>query len=253
LDNGAEILLYRLEEDEMQIDPEHLPLQSGIHQSPEEGMSILELASSLAHQPFSAHPTGVSGVLIAYLSILNDGLNDHDRQLLKPYARRVLGTAASPARERQRSLLALDWQIRVILPLWLRVVKMANTAETLAALPMLTLDLAEARSQTASVMTVAHHAVQQLTGIDVTDIPTAMRWAQAWTDAGGDGAAAIFMAAEQAVYLTASDAAEEVSWPSAVATVEDAVRACPLDLLAPTVAQMQANAFALLDRLIVGA
>src|SRR5262249_19387351 len=148
-------LLCRLEEKEMQIDPEQIHLQSGIHHSPEEGMSILELASLLAYQPFSAVPTGVSLVLISFLNILNDGLNDHDRQLLKPYARRVLGTAASLAHERQRSLLALDWQIRMVLPLWLRVVNLADTAKILAVLPALTLDLKEVRSQAASVISVA--------------------------------------------------------------------------------------------------
>src|SRR5690242_12456766 len=104
------------------IDSVHL--DSGAHASFEDGVCVMELASYLAHEPWSDHPACASGVISTFLRSWNDALSDEPRQMLKPYALKVIGTAASPGVERGRSLMALDWQIRTFLPAWLRLAKL---------------------------------------------------------------------------------------------------------------------------------
>jgi hypothetical protein len=77
-------------------------LSPGRHESPEDGVCVMELASVLAGEPFSDRPRCVSPSLAAVLRGYNDGLDDDRRQTLKRFAAVAVGTAAARAVERRR-------------------------------------------------------------------------------------------------------------------------------------------------------
>jgi hypothetical protein len=62
----------------------------------------MELASMLAHEPFSDRADSISATIGAFLRTYNDGLDDVRRQDLYPVAAAVVGTAARRAVERER-------------------------------------------------------------------------------------------------------------------------------------------------------
>jgi hypothetical protein len=62
----------------------------------------MELASMLAHEPFSDRARSISPTIGALLRTYNDGLDDVRRQDLYPVAAAIVGTAARRAVERER-------------------------------------------------------------------------------------------------------------------------------------------------------
>ena len=72
------------------------------HDSPDDGVCVMELASMLAGEPFTDRPESVSPSLAALLRGLNDGLDDEQRQTLKPFAATSVGTVAHRRVERER-------------------------------------------------------------------------------------------------------------------------------------------------------
>jgi hypothetical protein len=80
-------------------------LSAGHHQTPAEGVNVMELASVLAGQAFNDHPGSVDPVLAAFLRHLNDRLDDTDRQRLRPYAAAVVGTRCDLRTTRARAMM----------------------------------------------------------------------------------------------------------------------------------------------------
>ena len=68
------------------------------------------------------HPECVSAKIAAYCIRLNDsGLFADHRDMLKPYAAKIVGTAGpSGARELKRAYVFADYAVRVFAPIWLR-------------------------------------------------------------------------------------------------------------------------------------
>lgn len=91
--------------------PSHqtVKLSRGRHSSPEEGVCVMELASMLAHEPFSDHPRSVCPVIAAFLRAYNDHLGDCWRQDLYEYAARAVGTRSTRAIERTRAKMCREW------------------------------------------------------------------------------------------------------------------------------------------------
>jgi hypothetical protein len=77
-------------------------LARGRHASRHVGVCVMELASMLAHEPFSDRSRSVSPTIGAFLRTYNDGLDDACRQDLYPVAAAIVGTAARRAVERER-------------------------------------------------------------------------------------------------------------------------------------------------------
>jgi hypothetical protein len=77
-------------------------LARGRHASRHAGVCVMELASMLAHEPFSDRSRSVSPTIGAFLRTYNDGLDDGRRQDLYPIAAAVVGTSARRAVERER-------------------------------------------------------------------------------------------------------------------------------------------------------
>jgi hypothetical protein len=77
-------------------------LARGRHASRHAGVCVMELASMLAHEPFSDRARSISPTIGAFLRTYNDGLDDVRRQDLYPIAAAIVGSAARRSVERER-------------------------------------------------------------------------------------------------------------------------------------------------------
>ncbi|HZE04912.1 MAG TPA: hypothetical protein VE127_06800 [Solirubrobacteraceae bacterium] len=84
-------------------------LAPGRHRAPRFGVCVMELASMLAHQPFSDRPENASPVIGAFLRTYNDGLDDERRQDLYPLASLIVGSAGRRSVERDRASRCLEF------------------------------------------------------------------------------------------------------------------------------------------------
>jgi hypothetical protein len=250
---------------------DNIDLKSGGHDNRAAGMCLLELSSYLAGEPFSDHPECVSTVLGAFGRAWNDALNDEDRQKLKPYAARLIGTASTPEVELARSWMACDWLVRTFTPSWLRRAGLDDDAAALEALPKLTatelvdqampvLDRARASASAAraaarvaarvaawvAARVAAEAAAEAAAGAAAEVAARAAARVAAWAAARAAAGAAAEAAAEAAAGAAARVAAEAAAGAAAGAAAEAAAGAA----LAPTVFALQDSAFDLLDRMI---
>jgi hypothetical protein len=90
-------------------DPSSVRLAPGSHSSPHEGACVVELASILAGEEFSDRPRCVDPVIAAFLRGWNDRAGHADRQRLRPYAERIVGSRGSRRLTRERRELCLQW------------------------------------------------------------------------------------------------------------------------------------------------
>lgn len=97
--------------------PDFIHLERFGHETFEEGVCLLELAAYLGYEEHTDSPRCVSPVLTYVGRNLNDSpiFADH-LHLLRPFAERLVGTAASPEVEQTRLYLLVDWITRDILP-----------------------------------------------------------------------------------------------------------------------------------------
>jgi hypothetical protein len=84
-------------------------LSRGNHKSPEQGACVMELASMLAGEPFSDHPTTACPVVSSLLRAFNDALDDDPRQELYEYAAKVVGSGESRSVETARLDRLIAW------------------------------------------------------------------------------------------------------------------------------------------------
>jgi hypothetical protein len=89
-------------------------LARGKHETPDNGVCVMELVSMLAHERFSDHPRCASPVIADFLRTYNDLLTDRRRQDLVRYATRVAGTRRSDRTERMRDLECGRWTAAVV-------------------------------------------------------------------------------------------------------------------------------------------
>jgi hypothetical protein len=68
----------------------------GSHPSPEQGACVMEVASMLAGERFTARPRATCSVIAELLRTYNDAVDDARRQRLYPLAALVVGSCAGP-------------------------------------------------------------------------------------------------------------------------------------------------------------
>jgi hypothetical protein len=107
-------------------------LAYGTHPNPQDGRCAMEWVAHLAGERHSDQPDCVSPVVRALCVALNDGLNCTERQRLRPYLTRTIGTAGDGL-DRSRGWMALDWLVRVYAPTWLRRAGLREEAARLSA------------------------------------------------------------------------------------------------------------------------
>jgi len=84
-------------------------LEPGAHRSPRDGVCLLELVSLMAEEKFSDRPRCVCVVIAAFLRSWNDRSGHAERQALRPYARRVVGSRSRRSVTRRRRDICLTW------------------------------------------------------------------------------------------------------------------------------------------------
>ena len=94
-----------------------LVLSSGNHADIERGACIMESVAYLAGEPHSDAPKCASKVISRFLITINDRWDDKRRQKLKPYAVKIIGTAANENIELKRAYLCADWAVRECAPM----------------------------------------------------------------------------------------------------------------------------------------
>ena len=121
-------------------------LERGSH--PPDGVAcIMEAAAYVAGESWSDHPECVSPVIGAFLRNWNDSLDDADRQMLKPYVTRVVGTNTGKRDDETRAWLATDWLVRECAPAFLRTAGLTEHAETLEGLAAVTSAASASKAQ----------------------------------------------------------------------------------------------------------
>lgn len=93
-------------------------ISRGDHQTPEEGMNIMEAVSQAAGEEFSSYPESASPVLAAFLRAFNDDCSEDSRVRLEQYIPRLVGSAGTKAQEEERVWKMLNWLVRGHLFYW---------------------------------------------------------------------------------------------------------------------------------------
>lgn len=109
-------------------------LSEGMHTDPSEGRCAMEWVAYIAGEEHSDHPVCVSPFLIRFGMALNDAMPHEQRQGLRPYLARMIGTNGDGL-DRERAYLAADWAVRVVAPIALRAAWGHTLADRLASLP----------------------------------------------------------------------------------------------------------------------
>jgi hypothetical protein len=91
------------------VDLDSVRLEPGTHRSPSDGVCLLELASMMARETFSDRPRCVCVVIAAFLRGWNDRSGHAERQRLRPYARRIVGSRSRRSVTRRRRDICLTW------------------------------------------------------------------------------------------------------------------------------------------------
>lgn len=117
-------------------------LSKGRHSSPANGVCVMELASLLAGEKFTDHPSSVSPSIASFMRTYNDLIDDARRQDLYALAAKCVGTAGGEAVEVFRASRLVAWGDevrrqsfwgRVLGPLRRRTVRRLNLAPREAA------------------------------------------------------------------------------------------------------------------------
>ena len=168
-----------------------LRLEGGSHQSPDEGVCLMEAVAWLACEPHTDHPDCTCPVLGAFGRGLNDCLDVERRQRLKPFIPALVGTASDGHAE-ARGFMAMDWIVCTYTPAWLRLARLDTEADGLRSLP------------------------------EITDVAT-LRGAQEMLDAARQSAAAVRDAARAAAGDAAWAAARDELEPTKLALQDSAI------------------------------
>ena len=238
----------------MTLDLDTLVLRSGTHTSPSDGVSLMEAVSDLAGEPWSNSPSGTSPVIAAYARSLNDWLPDDERQRLKAYIPRLVGTA-EPDLELRRAFACADAAVRVFAPLALKAAGLVEEAAGLGVLAPVDRESAEsARSAAES----AESAARSAASLSAWSAAESMRSAAESARSAARSASSAARSAESAQAESAAESARsaesaQAAARSAARAAESAQAAASAAARAAAESAARAAAFELLDRLIAAA
>jgi hypothetical protein len=228
----------------MTLDLDSLVLRAGAHAAASDGVSIMEAVSAVAGEPWSNSPSCTSPVIAAYARSLNDWLPDDERQRLKAYIPRLVGTTV-PDLELRRAFACADAAVRVFAPLAFTAAGLVEEGATLGALAPVDRESAEsARSASSAAESAARSAASLAAWSARESMRSAAESARAAalsvSSAGRFAASSSASAAESTARLAAraAEAAQATARSAESAKAESAARSA---------------AFKLLDRLIAAA
>lgn len=191
-----------------------MTLSHEAHRTPDEGRCAMEWIAHLSGQQHTDSPAGVSPMLVQFCVALNDALPEDQRQRLRPYLARTIGTAGDGLDESRRWLCA-DWVSREYLPTWLETV------------PALTADAAALRSL--HPLLAGQDIARAMTTLMPARDRAVAAWETTWDGAWDNAWIAARDAARAALRVAASDAARDavntLSFALAWEAVSDAGKA----------------------------
>ena len=218
-------------------------LHGGSHKATEGKRCAMEWVSYLAGEDHSDSPVCVSPVLREFGISPNHRWDDEQRQKLRPYLARCIGTAGD-GRDMERSWLAADWLLREFLPAFLHLVpSLTGHAAKIRACPPVF--AAEELGHCMNLVYVARvdaaraaagAAAWDAAGAAARDAARGAAWDAAWgaawdaaLDAAWDAAwaaagAAAWAAARDAAWAAAWDAARDAAWDAAWDALEPTVK-----------------------------
>jgi hypothetical protein len=225
----------------MALDLDTLVLRSGAHTSPSAGVSLMEAVSAFAGEPWSNSPSCTSPVIAAYARSLNDWLPDDERQRLKKYIPRLVGTA-EPDVELRRAFACADAAVRVFAPLAFKAAGLVEEAAKLGALAPVDRESALAAWSAAES---AESAARSAASLSAWSAAESMRSA-------ADSARSAARSASSAARSAGSSGAESAQAAARLAgRAAESAQAAARSAAAESAAQ--SAAFELLDRLIAAA
>ena len=209
-------------------------LKHGAHNSPKEGMCVMEAVSFVAGEPYSDHPPCACPVIGTFMRSWNDGIQDDDTRtrLLKPFIEKLVGTKSTQAVELRRADLAADFLIRTHAPTWLEFSgdgELQELAAQIRALPPM----------------LSTQALQNA----LPTLKAAQNAAAAWDAARAAARAAAWAAAWAAVEAAALAKKVDVAGLSYEEAYNAAQPACAA-LFAPARATLERSALDLIERML---
>ncbi|MGE3278124.1 MAG: hypothetical protein AB7O67_23690, partial [Vicinamibacterales bacterium] len=204
-------------------------LAHGGHDSPEDGLCVMEAVAFVAGEEHSDTPDCACPVIGALMRTWNDAIRDDETRtrLLKPFVTKLVGSRSTPEVEQRRADLALDWLIRVHAPAWLDLsdVLKPHAAAIRALPPVLSVE-----ALTASRPTLLAASKDSAAAWDAARTAA---WDAARTAAWDAARAAARAAARTAAWDAARAAARDAAWAAARAAARtapwDAARAAARD------------------------
>ena len=219
------------------LDLDTLTLAAGDHDPDDGEMCVMEAVAFIAGEEWSDRPECASPVIGAFMRSWNDALDDDDRQDLKRYILRLVGSKGTPEQEDLRGWMALDWLVRVHTPAWLRLAGLDEHADRLAG-------FAEIRPDTVQgvkpALVAALEAARAAT-VAAEDIATVAAW---------DTAMAAAMAAAGAAEIAAWGTEMGTTWDTVEVAAWDAARAAAGAAKELTRRELQRSAHELVDRML---
>jgi hypothetical protein len=220
-------------------------LGHGPHATPDEGRCAMEWVSYLAGEPHNDRPACVSPALRSFCVAFNDGLGNRERQRLRPYLTRTIGTIEDGL-DGVRGWMALDWLVRTHLPAWLDVAGAGHGLTALApidsvgALAAARCELDAARRKARAVRSAARRSSPRSWAL----APLAKRRAR--RAACASGRPAVWVVVRIAPGGEAGQSASDATRAAAA----DAAAAARRETIADTMDRLHESSFALLDRLL---
>jgi hypothetical protein len=193
------------------------------------------------------HPS-ISRVVRAFAIGLNDAWNDEDRQRLRPYVTRILGTKTTKEDEETRAWMATDWLARVHTPAFLRLAGLPEHAQALESLARI-VDTTTARAAQPS-LDAAESAARSAAGSAAESAARSAAGSAAESAAGSAARSAARSAAGSAAESAARSAARSAAGSAARSAARSAAGSAAESASRPTVELLQSSALELLDRMI---
>lgn len=214
----------------------NLNLTYGTHESPEDGMCLMEAVAFMGGEEHSDHPVCACPVIAAYARNLNDQMGEGAEgdalraKHLLPIAQKLIGTRSTPEVERKRAFYFADRAVRLFAPLVLEAAGFTEEAETLRSLPEIVgeqtaraADAAASAAEAASAASAAADAAYAASAAEAAyaayaDAAFAAFAADAWAGRAAAGAAA--WAGRAAA--DAANVAEAAGWAQAAQVLAEA-------------------------------
>jgi hypothetical protein len=192
-----------------------LVLSEGSHNSPEEGLCVMEAVAYFNNEPHSDHPVCACPVLTAFMIRLNDRMPQSERDRLKAFIPRLIGTRDGLSAKRLEILV--HSAVAEVTPHALRLTgipALLVEADKCAAVPLGDCSAAESAAKSA-----AQSAAQSA----AWSAARSAAWAAARSARSAEAAAWAAAESAEAAARAAAESARSAAWDIAIAALERAL------------------------------